>query len=78
MRALFLFVALCACGDNLHPARRDAGGSDAPIADAPDIDAPPQTLGHCLDGPGVLSPEMNAPSGALPCEMFPPAFTVSP
>ncbi|MGE3768358.1 MAG: hypothetical protein AB7L94_39275 [Kofleriaceae bacterium] len=75
MRALFLLVALSACGDNLHPAGRDAG-SDA-IADS-GIDTPPQATGHCLDRPGALPAELNAPSGALPCEMLPPGFTVSP
>jgi hypothetical protein len=71
VRALILLVALCACGDNLHPAGRDAD----PIEDGPAIDSPPQATGHCLDRPGVLPPELNAPSGALPCEMLPPGFT---
>lgn len=70
MRALFFLVALCACGDNLHPVGRDAD----PIDDAP-IDTPPQVTGHCLDRPGALPAELNAPSGALPCEMLPPGFT---
>ena len=72
MRALFLVVALCACGDNLKPQRDDGGiGSDA-IADAP-IDTPPQATGHCIPRTGVLG-ELNAPAGALPCEMLPPGF----
>ena len=65
MRAMFLFVALCACGDNIHPEQRDAGSGG---------DAPPQATGHCLDRPGALPAELNAPSGALPCEMLPPGF----
>jgi hypothetical protein len=72
MRALFLLVALCACGDNLHPAGRDA--ADAPTGDGPAIDSPPQATGHCLDRPGALPAELNPPSGALPCEMLPPGF----
>ncbi len=70
MRALFLLVALCACGDNLKQ-QRDDGGIDA-IADAP-IDSPPQARGHCISRPGVLG-ELAAPTGALPCEMLPPGF----
>ncbi len=79
MRALYVLVALAplwACGDNLHPAQKDAG-SDAPIADAP-IDSPPQVTGHCIDRPGALPTELHAPSGALPCEMLPPGFVEAP
>jgi hypothetical protein len=74
MRALFLIAMLAACGDNLHPAQRDASSGDAIAGDAP-IDTPPQvTGGHCLDRPGLPN-ELLAPSGALPCEMLPPGFT---
>lgn len=75
MRALVLVVALCACGDNLNPAGRDAGG-DAPIADGPAPDSPSQVIGHCLDRPGALPDELRPPSGALPCEMLPPGLVV--
>lgn len=69
MRALLFLVALCACGDNLKPAQKDAAPDDA------GFDAPPQATGHCIDRPGALPPELNPPTGALPCEMLPPGFT---
>lgn len=71
MRALFLIVALCACGDNLHPEQRDSGPGDAPIDT-------PQATGHCIDRPGALPSELLPPSGALPCEMLPPGFVETP
>jgi hypothetical protein len=74
MRALLIITALVvACGDNVRPAQRDSGPADAPADTTTDS---PQATGHCIDRPGALPSELNAPSGALPCEMLPPGFTM--
>ena len=62
--AIALFAA--SCGDNVKPARDDAGVDDAATPDAP------ERLTGCLDRPGV---DM-APNGHLPCDLIPPGLTL--
>lgn len=71
LAAAVLLVA--ACGDNLGaPPKDDAAPAiDAAIA----IDAPPGTLGPCLDRPTDLP---RPPTGQLPCELIPPGLQVNP
>lgn len=66
-------LALCACGDNLAPARDDAAPSiDAATAIDAAIDGPPASNGPCLDRPTDLP---RPPTGPLPCDLLPPGST---
>ncbi len=66
---LFAAAALAvACGDNSAPAPADPDGG---------VDAPPSTVGPCLqretdlERPPVTA---SAAAGPLPCELLPPGF----
>ncbi len=67
-----LLVGLfAACGDNHRPAADEADAAPPAIDAALPTDAPPVTVGPCLDRPTDLP---RPPSGALPCELLPPGF----
>ena len=64
---LLLAVATAACGDDLNPARDDAGIDPAAAPDAPVT----TTVGPCLDRPNRLDA---TPQGQLPCDLISPGF----
>lgn len=71
MRAVFLALALIACGDNRVP------GTPGPTPDGPVVDSPPvapTNLEPCLDRPTDLP---GAPNGQLSCDLLPPGFTAA-
>jgi len=68
MRALFLVLALVACGDNTKPT--PATPDDAPVVEP---DAPPGALAPCLDQPTDLP---RPPGTQLTCDLLPPGFSV--